>query len=311
MSNKKLKVIGELINNSYGRARRAFRSKDLEGFQHLAKLQTDLGASYLTLNIDGTQHLQVKMEEMLAFLPDLIPAIQEVTHLPLSFDNPAVVYHKVALEHYNRDKGGRPIINSLAASREHLDEMIELVAEYDTMAIIMASEKFTEEGSAQCLNAEDAYQAAKHFTALLQDKAGRSNDQILIDPGLAPVGADTYGLVNIGLDAMKLLHDDPDMAGIHMIVGLSNFSFGTPKFIKEGLEKAYLTLAMRVGLDFALANPEKTPEPLPEDDPLVKNLEKALNQGRAVNGESQEMAGFRQAEAIMDIYRELDPEDFD
>ena len=311
MSSKKLKVIGELINNSYGRARRAFRSKDLEGYQHLAKLQTELGASYLTLNIDGTQHLQVKMEEMLAFLPDLIPAIQEVTHLPLSFDNPAIVYHKVALEHYNRDKGGRPIINSLAASREHLDEMIELVAEYDTMAIVMASEKFTKEGTAQCLNAEDAYQAAKHFTALLQSKAGRSNDQILIDPGLAPVGADTYGLVNIGLDAMKMLHDDPDMAGVHMIVGLSNFSFGTPKFIKEGLEKAYLTLAMRVGLDFALANPEKTPEPLAEDDPLVRDLEKALNQGRAVNGESQEMAGFRQAEAIMDIYKELDPEDFD
>lgn len=311
MSGKKLKIIGELINNSYGRARKAFTNKDLEGYQNLARIQTELGASYLTLNIDGTQHIQVKMDEMLAFLPDLIPAIQEVTSLPLSFDNPAVEYHRIALQHYDTAKGGPPILNSLAASRVSLNEMIDLVSEYDTLAIVMASEKFTDQGSAQCLSAEDAYLAAKHFTQLLHDKAGRTNDQIIIDPGLAPVGADTYGLVNIGLDAMKMIHKDPDMNGIHMVVGLSNFSFGTPKFIRERLEKAYLTLAMRVGLDFALSNPEKTPQPLVENDPMVTNLEVALKQGRAINGESQEMAGFRQAEAIMDIYNKLDPEGFD
>jgi 5-methyltetrahydrofolate--homocysteine methyltransferase len=87
MSNKKLNVIGELINNSYGRARRAFTDKNLQGYQELAKIQTNLGADYLTLNIDGTQHITVKMDEMLSFLPELIPAIQEVTHLPKLEEN--------------------------------------------------------------------------------------------------------------------------------------------------------------------------------------------------------------------------------
>ena len=48
----------------------------------------------LDLNIDGTQMLQVRREEMIAFLTDVIPAIQEMTALPLHFDNPAYEFHQ-------------------------------------------------------------------------------------------------------------------------------------------------------------------------------------------------------------------------
>lgn len=304
MRDKKLHIIGELMNNSYARARDAFTARDVKGYQNLARIQSDLGASFLTLNVDGTQRIQVRMEEMLSFLPDVIPAIQEVTSTPISFDNPSVEYHKVALKHYDRKKSGMPIVNSLAASRTHLDEMIELVKDYDTMAVVMASEQFVPGGTSQCLNPQDAYAAAKHFVELLVTKAGRRLDQIIIDPGLAPVGADTYGLVNIGLDAMKLMSADADLKGVHMIVGLSNFAWGTPKGIREQLEKAYLTLGMEVGLDFALANPEKNPEPLPANDPVVTKLRDALEQGRPRAGETNEISGYRQAEAIMAICQE-------
>jgi 5-methyltetrahydrofolate--homocysteine methyltransferase len=195
-------------------------------------------------------------------------------------------------------------LNSLAASREHLDEMVELVKHYDTLAVVMASETFTPGGTAQCLDAQDAHRAAKHFVDLLVTKAGRRTDQIIIDPGLAPVGADTYGLVNIGLDAMRLIRADPDLKGVHLIVGLSNFAWGTPKGVREDLEKAYLTLGMEVGLDFAIANPEKSPAPLPSDHPMVDQLRDALEQGRPRGGETHEISGYRQAEAIMTICSE-------
>jgi 5-methyltetrahydrofolate corrinoid/iron sulfur protein methyltransferase len=308
--NKKLHIVGELMNNSYARARKAFTDRNVKDYQHLAKIQTDLGASYLTLNIDGTQRIQVRMPEMLDFLPDLVPAIQEATSTPISFDNPSVEYHKIALKHYDRRKSGPPILNSLAASRQNLDEMIELVRHYDTLAIVMASEHFVNGGSSQCLDPQDAYRAAKHFVELLVTRAGRTNDQIIIDPGLAPVGADTYGLVNIGLDAMKLIGADPDLKGVHMIVGLSNFAWGTPKGVREELEKAYLTLGMEVGLDYALANLEKTPGPLPPDHPMVVRLRGALAQGRVTGDETHETAGFRQAEAIMAICNEAQVADF-
>ncbi|HVU07230.1 MAG TPA: dihydropteroate synthase [Verrucomicrobiae bacterium] len=299
--NKKLHIVGELMNNSYARARKAFTERDPKGYQELAKLQADLGASFLTLNLDGTQRIQVRREEMLEFLPDVIPAIQEATSTPIAFDNPSVEYHKIALKHYDRKKSGAPILNSLAASREHLDEMIELVKHYDTLAVVMASETFVPGGTAQCLNPQDAYRAAKHFVELLVTKAGRRTDQIIIDPGLAPVGADTYGLVNISLDAMKLISADPDLKGVHLIVGLSNFAWGTPKGVREELEKAYLTLGMEVGLDFALANPEKNPAPLPKNHSMVARLRDALEQGRPREGETSEISGFRQAESIMAI----------
>jgi len=307
---KKLHIIGELMNNSYARARRAFSQRDPKGYQQLAKLQARLGADFLTLNVDGTQNIQVRRQEMLDFLPDVIPAIQEATATPIAFDNPSVEYHRVALAHYDRNKSGAPILNSLAASREHLDEMIELVKHYDTNAVVMASEQFVPGGTAQCMNPQDAYRAAKYFVELLVTRANRRNDQIIIDPGLAPVGADTYGLVNIGLDAMRLIHADPDLQGVHMIVGLSNFAWGTPKGVREELEKAYLTLGMEAGLDFALANPEKTPAPLPKDHPMVARLREALEQGRPRDGETHETSGFRQVEAVMAICSEAQEVDF-
>jgi cobalamin-dependent methionine synthase I len=308
--NKKLHIIGELMNNSYARARRAFTQRDPEGYQELAKLQSQLGADFLTLNLDGTQSIQVRRQEMLDFLPEVVPAIQEATPTPIAFDNPSVEYHRVALAHYDRKKSGPPILNSLAASREHLNEMVELVQHYDTNVVVMASEMFAPGGTAQCLNSRDAHRAAKHFVELLATKAGRRNDQIIIDPGLAPVGADTYGLVNIGLDAMRLIHADPDLKGVHMIVGLSNFAWGTPKRVREELEKAYLTLGMEAGLDFALANPEKVPAPLEKDHPMVAKLREALEQGRPREGETSEISGFRQVEAVMAICAEMQEVDF-
>jgi 5-methyltetrahydrofolate--homocysteine methyltransferase len=304
-----LNIIGELINNSYARARAAFTERNPAAYARLAKIQADLGARYLTLNLDGTARIQVRREEMLALLPSVIPAIQAVTDVPLSFDNPSVEYHKVALEHYDRGKGGQPILNSIAASRTHLDEMIRLVKDYDTKVVVMASEHFVPGGTGQCLNPRDAYAAAKHFVDLLVTKADRTLDQIIIDPGLAPVGADTYGLVNIGLDAMRLISADPHLKGVHLIVGLSNFAWGTPKGVREQLENAYLTLGQEVGLDYALANPEKAPAPLPADHPMVARLREALAAGRPRDGESQESAGYRQAEAIMAICTEMAPVD--
>lgn len=302
MNTKKFQTVGDLINNAYGRARKAFRERDVKGYQALATLQANLGVDFLDVNLDGTQQIQVKPQEMLSFLPEVVPALQEATPLPLCFDSPSMEYQKVALKYYNRARSGRPILDSIAASREHLEEMIELVKEYDTYVIAMVSERFVEGGTAQCLSPQDVHAAAKYFAELLATKAGRTNDQIIIDPGLAPVGADTYGIVNIGLDAMRLIRKDPDLQGVHITVGLSNFAWGTPKEIRHDLEKAYLTIATEAGLDFPIVNPEIDPVPLPADHKMVGMLRHALEQGRAADRETRETAGFRQAEAIMEMW---------
>ncbi len=305
MKTPSIHVIGELINNSYARARSAWEARDVRGFQALMQLQAGAGAEMVNVNIDGTQRVSVTTKEMLDFLPKLIPALQEVSGVPLSFDNPNIEYHLAALKIFDRSKcTGKPVFNSLAASRNRMDEMIALIREHDMRVIVMASEKFHEGGGAQCLKASDSYETVKRFTEILVTQAGRTPDDIIVDVGLAPVGADTYGLVNIGLDAMKLISADPHLEGIHMSVGLSNFAWGTPRSIRYNLERAYLTIAGGFGLDHALCNVEKNAAPLPADDPLVGKLEAVLETGRVRNGETQEQAGFRQAEKVMELCME-------
>jgi cobalamin-dependent methionine synthase I len=296
------KLIGELMNSSFARAAKAWEKRDASAYARLAKLQADLGADYLTLNIDGTQSVRVTPGDMYDFLPDLIPTIQEATSVPLAFDNPSAEFHRRCLAVYDRSKSGQPIVNSVAASRHNLDEMFELVKEHDTLVIGMASEKFVDGGGAQCLSAEDVYGAAQELVELLQKRADRTPDQVILDPGLAPVGADTYGLVNMGLDAIRMIRANPNIKDVHLSVGLTNFSFGMPREIRESVESAYLTIAVESGLDFVLGNPEKNLHLLEADDQFVIGIREALEAGRPRAEETQEEAGFRQAGKIIEMF---------
>jgi len=303
MSHTNLKIIGELMNNSYGRARKAWQSRSVAGYQELAKIQTDLGASFLTLNIDGTQKLAVSLQEMLEFLPQVIPAIQEVTDLPISFDNPDILFHQECLRHYRPEKAnGRPILNSLAISRQHLPEMVQLVKEHDMNVIVMASECLMPDGShGSAKTADDIVRTSLYFVSMLKEQ-GIANDRIIIDPGLAPVASDTSGLINLCLDSIRGIRAEKELEGIHISVGLSNFAIGAPKPMQIPLERAFLCLAMEAGMDFALSNPEKNTVPMPRNEKLVQDLFAALEQGRLQPGESDEDAGYRQLDAIMELW---------
>ena len=296
-------VIGELMNNSYGRARNAWRTRDLEGYQNLAKLQTELGAKYLTLNIDGTQNLSVTLEEMLAYLPVLIPAIQEVTSVPISFDNPHIDYHSEALKIYDRSKcEGRPILNSISVTRHNIQGMIKIAADNDMNIIVMSSECIRPNGRPGAAESvEDVIGVTRHFVEIL-NRAGIENDQIIVDPGLAPIASDTQGIINLCLNSIREIRKDPELVGIHISVGLSNFAIGTPKFLRVPLERSFLALAVEAGLDWALANPEKNTDPLPLNDPLVMKLREILEVGKPVGDESREEAAYRQLEELMELW---------
>ena len=305
----KVGIIGDLINNAYGRARKAWKNRDLKGYQALAISQTEQGSDYLDVNIDSTRNMNVKMEEMIEFLPKLIPALQEVSSKPLCFDHPSYIFHKTAIEAYDFEKSPPPLINSIAASRQELDEIIELAGKYKASILCIVSEKFTEDGSAPCETPEECYATSKIFVKMLRAK-GLKNDQIFLDPGLPPVGADTQGLVNMGLDAIKLIRADEDLKGVHISVGLSNFAWGTPKDLRAKMERAYLSVAGELGLDFSISNPEHNPSPLEMDDALVVGLKGALNAGRPLEGETILDSGFRQTTAILELISPEDEDDF-
>lgn len=299
-----LHIIGELMNHSYARARNAWQTRNIAGYQELAKLQSALGVSYLTLNIDGTQKLPVTLQEMLDFLPRIIPAIQEVTSVPMSFDNPDVAFHRECLKHYDPAKStGHPILNSIAVSRHDIAAMIQLAKDHDMNVIVMASECVMPDGShGAATSVDDILNTTRHFVAMLHEQAGIARERIIVDPGLAPIASDTSGLINLCLDSIAALRAEPGLEGIHISVGLSNFALGAPKAMQVSLERAFLRLAMDAGMDFALANPEKNTVPLASDAKLVGDLSRILDEGRLRSGESAEDAGYRQLDALMELW---------
>ena len=89
---------------------------------------------------------------------------------------------------------------------------------------------------------------------------------------------------------------------MHLSVGLTNFSFGMPKEIRESVESAYLTLAVEAASTSCSATRRRTCTCSTADDKFVRGIADALEAGRPTDGETQEEAGFRQAAKIIEMF---------
>ena len=72
------------------------------------------------------------------------------------------------------------------------------------------------------------------------------------------------------------------------------------------MEDAYITLAHAAGLDYVLGNPEKNLQLLDDDSRYLRVVKEALELGRPQEGETQEDAGFRQSDKMMELFSEDD-----
>ena len=114
---------------------------------------------------------------------------------------------------------------------------------------------------------------------------GISNDHLIFDPGIAPVGADSEGNLKRLIDAMQLIHEDTEFAGVHMSVGLSNFTVMLPPKCADGspvkspLESAFLTRAMPRGLDMVIGSVKRKYQLLPPEHPALMCVDDVLRLG--------------------------------
>jgi 5-methyltetrahydrofolate--homocysteine methyltransferase len=254
-----------------------FETSDIEAIQALAVKQADAGASYLNVNV-GARALTDS-----AFLTDVIRAIQAVVSLPLSFDVPSVGAHELCLEVYDAAKAGgaRPIINSIT---EHRWEAMRLYRARPFRVIVMASERVEAGVALNNKTATDIAATAKRSAQRLQAEYGLALDDIFIDLSVSAVIADTEGLNRATLDAVTLIGADPELAGLHMMGGLSNIGQQLPpkaadgSDLRHGLENAFLTLAVSHGFDTVLGTPWRDYAPLPEDDYVLTAYRHFLTQ---------------------------------
>ena len=266
-----LTIIGESINDSVPSTHKFFEANDLDGLKELAVSQDLGGAGYIDVNVGPRPG---------AFLAEMVRHVQSVTAKPISIDTPDPAMAEVALKVYDRERaGGRlPILNSISPLRM---EMFELARIMPFMPILLASERV--ENGASCANhsAEEVYQTARELVAAAA-KHGIPVEHCIIDPAISPIGADTDGRLQCLMGAIRLIHADPALKGVHMSVGLSNFSVMLPPKRADGsptkgpLESAFLTLAVPLGMDHVIGSVKRKYDFLPADHPAMLCVNECL-----------------------------------
>lgn len=268
-----LAIIGEAINDSVPSTKKLFDAGEVDGLLDLARFQAERGAAYIDLNVGP------RSPELMG---ELVGKIQGVTAKPLAIDTPDPDIAKAGLAAYapQRAAGQRPILNSVSALRV---EMFDLYAIRPFRPILLVSEHVVDGHSRPCRTPQETHQAARHLVETFRERCpGATHDDCIIDPGIAPIGSDAEGNLQRLIAAMELIHHDVELSGVHMSVGLSNFTVmlppkradGSP--LKSALESAFLTKAMPLGLDMIVGSVKRNYRLLPPDHPAMICLEDCL-----------------------------------
>jgi 5-methyltetrahydrofolate--homocysteine methyltransferase len=228
-------IIGEKINSSIASAKAMIEAKDQQAIINLAKAQQDAGAMFIDIN--AGMFLD-KEGEMLAFIAE---TLKDVLDVPFSVDTPSTAAAAEALKTIGP---GRHLINSITAQPERLETMSSLAAEYGcgVVALCMQATKMPE-------NTESRLKIADILIETLTKKGVKLSD-IYIDPMLRPLGSDDTAGTD-ALDAIRRLR--AIYPACHIVVGLSNLSFGLPS--RRTINRAFAVAGMSAGLDAVIADP--------------------------------------------------------
>ncbi|MDE2456001.1 MAG: dihydropteroate synthase [Burkholderiales bacterium] len=274
-------IIGERINPGFKSTKALFDTQDIAGIQALAVKQAEAGAAWLNVNIGARAMTDTE------WMATVIRAIQEVTSVPLSFDFPSKKVQEICLRSWDAAKSGGqlPIVNSIT---EHRWDLMELYGPFQFKVILMASERVEEVNGAPVAKgnktAQQIYETARRCALRLMREHAMPADDIFIDMSVSALIADTEQLNRGTLDAIGLIGRDPDLAGVHMMGGLSNVGQQLPPKAADGsdlkhqLESAFLTLAVPLGFDTVLGTPWRGYAPLPEDSYVLKAYRNFLEQ---------------------------------
>ncbi len=283
MTQAPINIIAESINDSVPSTQTLFETQNIDALRELATFQDEKGAAYIDVNVGGRPA---------DFFAQIIAEVQTATRKPLSLDTPDPVLAEAGLAVYD-DTVGRPILNSISPLRM---EMFDLYKIKPFRPILLISETIKDGVPGACHTAEETYAAAK---LLLNEarKAGIANEDMIFDPGIAPIGSDAEGNLARLLEALRLMHEDADFAGCHASVGLSNFTVMLPVKKKDGtlvkgpLESAFLTRAMPLGLDFVIGSVRRSYELLDEGDAALLCVDDCVRLG-----------GFESIMRVRDFY---------
>ena len=274
MSIPGLTIIGESINDSVPSTHALFEANDIDAIVELARTQAEKGAAYIDVNVGRRAP---------AFMAEVVGKIQEHIDVPLSIDTPDPEIAAAGLEAYDAQRAGgrKPILNSISEARP---EMFDLYAQQPFIPILLTTEGVDDSGEKVLhKTAEATYATAKSMVSVARERMGEvPNEELILDPGIMPIGTDAEGHFKRLMETMKLIHADEDLRGIQASVGLSNFTVMLPPktsegmFVRSTLESAFLTLAMPLGLRTIIGSVKRKYQLLDDDHPALICLQEVL-----------------------------------
>jgi cobalamin-dependent methionine synthase I len=266
-----LTIIGDRINPGFKATRTLIEEEDIEGIQALARRQVDEGASILDITIGPRGY------EDSGFLTEVIRAVQAAVDVPLCFDYPKLEVQEICLKAYDPDRaGGRmPLVNSIAETRW---EMVDLFRICPFRVILMASERMENGAGVPNKESADVLLTARRSAEKLVSQHDMKLEDIYIDVTISTLVSDTEGMVRMALDAIKLIGEDPELKGVHIVGGLTNVGNLLPQIDFDGMrlrhvmESAFLTVAVPLGFDTVLGTPWNRFQILPDDNEVLQTF---------------------------------------
>jgi cobalamin-dependent methionine synthase I len=275
MSLKGLTLIGESINDSVPSTHELFEKNDITGIVELAKSQAEAGAAYIDVNIGLRSP---------GFMADIVKKIQEHISLPLSIDTPDPEIAAAGLEAYNPERAGKrkPILNSISQARL---QMFDIYKKQPFIPILLLTDGIEQNGDIKMnKTTEETYTTAKVMMDIAREHIKNvNNSELILDPGIMPIGSDSEGNFKRVVNTIKLISQDDDLKGANISVGLSNFTVMLPSKRADGspvkgpLESAFLTMAMPMGLNTIIGSVKRKYALLLEDNPALQCLKDVLN----------------------------------
>ena len=274
MSIAGLTIIGESINDSVPSTHELFEKNDIAGIVELAKSQAESGAAYIDVNVGLHSP---------GFMAEIVKKIQDHISLPLSIDTPDPEIAAAGLEVYNPERAGKrkPILNSISQARL---QMFDIYKKQPFIPIMLVTEGSENSGDIKMnKTAEETYATAKVMMDIARERINIvPNNEIILDPGIMPIGSDSEGNFKRLIDAIKLIHQDADLQGVNMSVGLSNFTVMLPSKCADGspvkgpLESAFLTMALPMGFNTIIGSVKRKYSLLAADHPAMRCLHDVL-----------------------------------
>jgi 5-methyltetrahydrofolate--homocysteine methyltransferase len=238
-------IIGERLNASGSKkCRTLLNDEDWDGLVALAKAQVKEGAHILDVNVDyvGRDGVQ-DMHNLVSRL------VTNVT-LPLMLDSTEWQKMEAGL----KVAGGKCLLNSTnyEDGEERFFKVLELAKQYGAGVVIgtIDEEGMARTAARKVAIAQRAYRDAVEF--------GIPAHEIFYDPLALPISTgieDDRENGKATLEAIAQIRQH--LPGVHIVLGISNISFGLNPAARVALNSMFLHLAMEVGLDAAIVSAAK------------------------------------------------------